>query len=274
MGMHLPLSRAVAPRLDFLAETGSTNAELVSSGSVDPTHFRAVATTTQTAGRGRLDRAWVAPPGRALAVSVLVTPDLSRIERLGWLPLLAGLAMTRAVASLVPPGVGVALKWPNDVLVGERKVSGLLAELIPGVGVVIGAGLNLTMTAEELPTPTSTSLTLAGVSDADLVDVSLSRYLAELRSLYDGFAAAGFDAEASGLRSAVTGECATLGRRVRVELPGAPDLIGTATGLDGSGRLVVAPAEGHRVEGPGAEGPGAERPRAVAAGDVTHLRYA
>lgn len=262
MGMHLPLSRAVAPLLDFRDEAGSTNAELVSSGSVDPTHFRVVATTSQTAGRGRLGRAWIALPGRTLAVSVLVTPDLSRIERLGWLPLLAGLAMTRAVTSLVPAGVGVALKWPNDVLVGERKVSGLLTELVPGIGVVIGAGLNLTMTAEELPTPTSTSLTLAGVSDADLVDVSLSRYLAELRSLYDGFAAAGFDAEASGLRSAVTRECATLGRRVRVELPGAPDLVGITTGLDGSGRLMVEPATGP------------EGPRAVAAGDVTHLRHA
>jgi BirA family biotin operon repressor/biotin-[acetyl-CoA-carboxylase] ligase len=263
--MHLPLSRAVAPHLDFVAEIGSTNAELVARASVgDVEDFAVLATTSQTAGKGRMGRVWVAPPGRTIAVSVLLKPQLLKpssapLERLGWLPLLAGLAMTRAVASLVD-APGVTLKWPNDVQVGGLKVSGLLAELVPpGDAVVIGAGLNLTMTADELPTPVSTSLTLAGVSAYDLVDRALGAYLGELRGLYDEFVATGLDPEA-GLRAAVARACSTIGRDVRVELPGGDDLFGTATGIDEQGRLVVKDQRD-------------ARPHAIAAGDVTHLRY-
>jgi len=244
--MRLPLSSAIAERLDVLDETGSTNAVLVerARAGTEP-EFSVVMTTSQTAGRGRLGRTWVAPPGKTIAVSVLLAPPTN--DRLGWLPLLAGLAMTRAVRSLVTE-YPVTLKWPNDVQVDGLKVSGLLAELVPGAGVVIGAGLNLTMDESELPTPVSTSLTLVGASADDLIDRALAGYLGELRGLYEGMLA-GAD-----IRAQVTAECDTIGRRVRVELPGGDDLYGTATGIDAEGRLVV-------------DG------RAIAAGDVTHLRY-
>ena len=242
----------MAEHLDVLDEAGSTNAVLVGRASAgSEVDFSVVVTTNQTAGRGRLGRTWVAPPETTIAVSVLLAPAGVEPARLGWVPLLAGLAMTRAVASLVDGPV--ALKWPNDVHVNGLKVSGLLAELVPGVGVVVGAGLNLTMTAEQLPTPTSTSLTLVGASAEDLVDRALSAYLVALRDLYIDFVAGGLDA--SDLRTAVKAACATLGRQVRVELPGTDDLIGLAEDIDESGRLVV---DGHPV----------------AAGDVTHLRYA
>ena len=252
--MRLPHSRAIAQRLDMLEHTGSTNSVLVERARAggEP-EFSVVATTNQTAGRGRLGRTWVAPPGKTIAVSVLLTP--AGTERLGWLPLLAGLAMSRAVRGLVAPeGHEVTLKWPNDVQVDGLKVSGLLAELVPGAGVVIGAGLNLTMDQQELPTPVSTSLTLVGASPDALVDRALAAYLGELRAVYDAWAA-GAD-----LRAPVSAECGTLGRRVRVELPGGGDLYGTATGIDDEGRLVV------RDDGTGGD-------RTIAAGDVTHLRY-
>jgi BirA family biotin operon repressor/biotin-[acetyl-CoA-carboxylase] ligase len=237
--MSLPLSTALATTLIVLDEAGSTNSVLVERAPADP-EFTVVVTTNQTAGRGRLGRTWVAPPGTTIAVSVLLKPT----EGMSWLPLLAGLAMTRAVRSLIGDHE-VTLKWPNDVHVDGLKVSGLLAELVPGVGVVMGAGLNLTMDASELPTPTSTSLTLVGASEVDLVDRALAAYLGELRELYYG----GGD-----IRALVSAECSTIGRRVRVELPGGDDLYGTATALDEEGRLIV-------------DG------RAIAAGDVTHLRY-
>ena len=265
--MHLPLSRAAAARLDVLPQTGSTNAELVARASTGQLADLAVLVTTdQTAGRGRLGRVWVAPPGRTLAVSVFLGTGTVVPDRLGWLPLLAGLAMTRAVAVLLPDH-DVTLKWPNDVHVDGLKISGILAELVPGVGVVVGAGLNLTMTQPELPTLTSTSLALNGwnresaIADDAMVDDALSAYLAELIPLYQSFAAAGFDAEGSGLRTEVTAACATLGRGVRVDLPAGEQLFGTAVGIDGSGRLVVA---GSSFDGE----------RSIAAGDVTHLRYA
>lgn len=244
--MELPLSTAAAARLDVLDEAGSTNAVLVerARAGAEP-EFSVVMTTNQTAGRGRLGRTWTAPPGRTIAVSVLLAPG--RATGLGWLPLIAGLAMTRAVRMLVP-GHEATLKWPNDVQVDGLKVSGLLAELVPGAGVVIGAGLNLTMEAGELPTPVSTSLTLMGADPEGIVDRALAAYLLELRGLYAAWTAG------SDIRALVTAECSTIGRDVRVELPGGDDLFGTATGLDEEGRLVV-------------DG------RPVAAGDVTHLRY-
>ena len=244
--MRLPLSSAIAKRLDLLEETSSTNTVLADRARAggEP-EFSVVATTNQTAGKGRLGRTWTAPPGKTIAVSVLLSPPDS--ASLPWLPLVAGLAMTRAVRSLVT-GHRVTLKWPNDVQVDGLKVSGLLAELVPGAGVVMGAGLNLTMDQDELPTPVSTSLTLVGASPVDLVDRALAAYLGELQAVYGALL------DGSDVRAQVEAECSTIGRSVRVELPGGDNLYGTATGLDESGRLIV-------------DG------RAVAAGDVTHLRY-
>ena len=241
--MLLPLSTAVADRLELLDEAGSTNAVLAERARAGSAReFDVVVTTSQTAGKGRLGRTWVAPPGKTIAVSVLLAPAA---DRLPWVPLVAGLAMARAVRSLVT-GHEVTLKWPNDVQVDGLKVSGLLAELVPAAGVVVGAGLNLTMDADELPTPVSTSLTLVGADPTDIVDRALAAYLGELRRAH----ALG----AEDARREVERECSTIGRRVRVELPGGDDLYGTASGIDEAGRLVVAG-------------------RAVAAGDVTHLRY-
>ncbi len=264
VGMHLPLSSAVAGHLEALATTGSTNTELVARASAtDLPDFSVLVTDDQTAGKGRLGRTWVAPRGTTLAISVLLKPTAAATgpgSSLGWLPLLAGLAMTRAVGSLVS-GHEVALKWPNDVQVDGLKVSGILAELLPqGGAVVVGAGLNLTMSHEQLPVPTATSLTLNGVAPDDIVDHALSAYLRHLRELYDAFSTSGLDATASGLREAVTRACGTIGRSVRVELPGGTDLYGSADSIDELGRLVV------RSSGDGSLQP-------VAAGDVTHLRY-
>lgn len=272
--MEWELSRAEARAFDFVDASPSTNTELVAraadAGAVPD--FSVLVTTNQTAGRGRLGRVWVAPPGKTLAISVLLRPMLPAGEPLelthfGWLPLLAGVAMATAVESVITePRVG--LKWPNDVQVDGLKVAGLLAELVPGGGgtdgnaVVIGAGLNLTMAAGELPTVSSTSLGLAGapVDSPGSADAVLAAYLRALRSLYTGFVRLGADADASGLRELVREKCTTLGQQVRVELPGGSDLFGTATDIDRSGRLVVRSSADGQIT-------------AVAAGDVTHLRY-
>jgi BirA family biotin operon repressor/biotin-[acetyl-CoA-carboxylase] ligase len=200
-----------------------------------------------------------------MAVSVLLRPVLPAgeplgLEHYGWLPLIAGLSMTRAVASVLP-GARVGLKWPNDVLVGGLKASGILTELLPGRNaVVVGAGVNLAMTAEQLPTTTSTSLSLAGATlvGDELADVVLVHYLGSLRELYGDFVRSGADAAA--LVDLLGDWCTTLGQQVRVELPGGDTIIGTATGIDGTGRLQVRRSSDGRS-------------LAVAAGDVTHLRY-
>jgi BirA family biotin operon repressor/biotin-[acetyl-CoA-carboxylase] ligase len=172
--------------------------------------------------------------------------------------------MTRAAREL---GVGrAALKWPNDVLVDGRKLSGVLTELTPH-GVVIGAGVNLTMSEEQLPVPTATSLTLEGVSldeagdaaDASLTDRALAAYL---RALLDLVAQWREAPTAGALRALVEPVLATLGAAVRVDQPGLPPLRGTAVGLDDDGRLLVRDADGS-----------SSADVAVSAGDVTHLRY-
>ena len=254
--MKLPLSRTAASTLRVLAETGSTNDDLVAIAGAEPAYSTIVA-ASQTAGRGRLGRPWVAPPGASLSISVLLRPDVP-LERFGWLPLIAGVAMAEAIEPLVTGAVG--LKWPNDVQVDGLKVSGLLAELVPSRdAVVMGSGVNLALTADQLPTPVSTSLLLAGATLAgdELADAVLSRYLDRLREHVEAFTST---ADAGATLALVTARCTTLGQRVRVELPGASSLHGIATGIDLGGRLLV------RLDSDGST-------VAVAAGDVTHLRY-
>lgn len=196
-------------------------------------------------------------------MSVLLRP---RADTALWgtLPLLAGAAVRRAVESVlagaVLPGHPVALKWPNDVLIGGSKVSGVLGELLPDArGLVIGAGINLTLAADELPVPTATSLELAGAPAASLgVDAVLSAYLRELVALFSAWESAGGSARESGLLDELGSTSATLDRAVRVELPGGLVRTGTARAIDDDGRLVVDTDDGSAL--------------VVAAGDVTHLR--
>ena len=273
--MHLPLSTAVSPTLIWTDSVGSTNVVLREragrESAVDLPDFTVLATDNQTAGRGRLDRTWVAPAGASLAVSVLLRPSVPSgrplpMEAFSWYPLLAGLAMTRACASILDAPSAAKLKWPNDVLIAHKKGSGILTELVvtpTGPVLIIGAGVNLTLTVDQLPTPTSTSLALAGVSGLDnhsgLLDAVLATYLTELRRLTSVFAAAEGDSESSGLRDQCAVVCATIGRSVRVELPSGEKPIGTALGMDAQGCL--------RVD------LGPDTPAlVVAAGDVTHLR--
>jgi len=284
--MDLPLSAPLSPRLVWMPEAGSTNDVLVQAATGAESgswpELAVVATDNQVAGKGRLGRTWTAPAGKCLAVSVLLRPRMPGgeavpMERWGVLPLLAGVAMAKTVAAALgsavpdaphassadaPPQASapVAVKWPNDVLIGEKKACGILGELVPG-GLVLGAGVNLSLDADELPTPTSTSLTLAGASSGAVVaDAVLAGYLGELIALYRRWLAAGGDAVASGLLAEADDWSATLGRTVRVELPGGAFRTGTARAIDETGRLVVDVL-------------GEAEPLVVSAGDVTHLRH-
>lgn len=267
--MILEASRREVPELVELETTTSTNAVLLQRAAVeDLADYTTVVTTDQTAGRGRLDRRWEAPAGTMLAVSTLIRPvdAVGRPvspERLGWLSIAAGVAMTETVTELLPAR-GVTLKWPNDVLVGDRKISGILAEAVAGASgisaVVVGAGLNLTLTEEQLPVPTATSLAIEGLDEPGLADRALADYLRRLRSHTAALLAAGANADHSGLRDRARQLCGTLGGAVRVELPSAEAVLGTAIDIDAVGRLVVGRSDG-RGE------------LVVAAGDVVHLRH-
>jgi BirA family biotin operon repressor/biotin-[acetyl-CoA-carboxylase] ligase len=235
--------------------------------SANTDDFSVLVAGYQTAGRGRAGRDWVAPSGSSLFVSVLLKPAGVAATNFSWLPLLAGLAMTKTVAKFLPDQE-VGLKWPNDVLVGEKKISGVLSELIGDQsGVVIGAGLNLLQQQTDLPIDNATSLAIEGATSINLDEV-LAGYLANLRELYLEWVQASGNAVASGLRNQVIQACSTLDRsgtnRVRAILPASAsaesEIVGAAVGIDDTGRLIVQPD-------------GQSDVIAVAAGDIVHLRH-
>jgi BirA family transcriptional regulator, biotin operon repressor / biotin---[acetyl-CoA-carboxylase] ligase len=244
-------------RIDVRAETGSTNADVAAAGRSGVPEGLVVVAEQQLAGRGRRDRQWVSPPRAGLTLSVLLRPGGDVPQRhWSWLPLLAGVALREAVERRAE--LDARLKWPNDLLVGDAKCAGILAEVV-GDAVVLGIGLNVTTRAEELP-PTSgpaTSLRLAGAEHTDR-DPLLRALLRGVAGWYGGWREVGGDAEMCGLLGAYRTACATLGRPVTVRLPAGDELVGTAITVDRDGQLVVRTAAG--------------RDRCVAAGDVLHVR--
>jgi len=250
-----PLAAAVTPRLHVVETVDSTNAKLVRDATDDPDghpHLSAVLTRDQRAGRGRLDRSWTAPPGTAIAVSVLLDVAAIADADRGWIPLLAGAAMQRAVAAQLTD-LDVSLKWPNDVLVSDMKICGILAEVLPGDPrrVVVGAGVNTEMASVDLPVPTATSFAALG-READ-EDRLLADYLEGLRDGIAELAVSGADA----VREEIEKACSTLGAAVTVSLPDGTSLEGIARRLDAEGRLVIESAGVEAV---------------VSAGDVVHVR--
>jgi BirA family transcriptional regulator, biotin operon repressor / biotin---[acetyl-CoA-carboxylase] ligase len=249
----------IVARLDVVERTGSTNADLLSAAREGAADRTVLVAELQDAGRGRLDRRWTSPPGAGLTLSVLLRPTAVPRRRLGWLPLLAGLSVVRAIRSLT--SVEAVLKWPNDVLLGpdRAKGAGLLAELADAgdePGVVLGIGLNVRTAPEELPAgATSLAAQGADVSRDELLVALLRGLLADEAS----WRAAGGDPEATGLRAAYRTACSTLGAPVRIELPGRQGTLeAVARDVDEDGRLVVRRPDGAT--------------RTVAAGDVVHLR--
>ena len=250
--MDFLLSAQVASRFEFVDQTGSTNTDLVASASNDPAsfpHLSVLVAGSQTAGRGRSGRAWVSPLGKSLAISVLVKPAGWRLEQFSWLPLVAGVAMRRAVQAALPDS-RVGLKWPNDVQVEGRKISGILSELLPGgAGVVIGAGINLTLERDELPIEAATSLLLEGANISS--DAFLASYLTELDRLFENF---------DEVQRIVRSECITIGLNVRAIFPDGSELVGLASGIDDTGRLLIAVL-------------GQLQLTAISAADIQHLRH-
>ncbi|MFJ2257712.1 biotin--[acetyl-CoA-carboxylase] ligase [Streptomyces sp. NPDC087844] len=248
--------------VQVVARTGSTNSDLVAlAADGRAAEGMVLIAEEQDAGRGRLDRRWTAPARSGLFFSVLLKPTGVPVERWGWLPLLAGVAMATGLSRSA--GVDTALKWPNDLLVtvegAERKVGGILAERAGADAVVVGIGINVTLRADELPVPGAGSLALAGAVTTDR-DTILRTVLRSLEQWFEKWRSVGGDPAASGLQDTYAAGCATLGREVRAELPGGTSITGEAVALDGDGRLVLATAEG--VQQP------------VGAGDIVHLRPA
>lgn len=244
--------------LRWLAEVDSTNrvARDLAAGAGPAGGGPAEAVVVadhQSAGRGRLGRSWEAPPGTALLVSVVLAPRRLRLERVHLLTAAVGLAAVDACAEVT--GVTPDLKWPNDLLVGDRKLAGILAELVTTDPLVVVAGIGLNLTAAP---PGAAALADAGAKgqaiDRDTVLLALVEHLD--RRLADAEADVdGWDRLAARYRQ----RCATIGREVRVEALDGAVRTGRAERIDRAGRIVVSFPPGGREE-------------AIDAGDVFHLR--
>ncbi len=234
-------------------ETGSTNADLLLAAERgDVTDRTVLRTDHQTAGRGRLDRRWDAPPGTNLLASV----HLARVgDRAGEAVQRIGVAIVSGITAMVGsarPGLDTArhgsdvprlgLKWPNDVLLDGRKLAGVLAQRsTTAPGVVVGFGVNV---AWSPPT---------GACVSELVSCSPAELLDSILAAFDRLPL-GRHEFAAEYRAGLL----TLGQLVRVQLPSDDVFEGTAVDLDADGRLVVQPDRG--------------RSRTFDVGDVVHVR--
>jgi BirA family biotin operon repressor/biotin-[acetyl-CoA-carboxylase] ligase len=236
----------VEPR--WLEETGSTNTDALRMAEAGAPEWTVVATGHQTTGRGRLGRAWSDVPGSSLLVSVLLRPKLEP-ESAPLLSLLAAVAMIEA--SGLP---GMRSKWPNDLVVGDRKLGGILAEAAIADGavrhVVVGTGLNLTRSGLPGDRASTSVADEGGEPDGERI---LSRYLSALKVECDR------PDFPDGVPERYATVCVTLGRRVRAAAGAGAEVEGVATGLDERGSLLVETDSG---------------PRAITFGEVTHLRTA
>jgi BirA family biotin operon repressor/biotin-[acetyl-CoA-carboxylase] ligase len=208
--------------------TGSTNATALEMAEAGAPEWTLVATGHQTAGRGRLGRTWTDRAGGALMFSFVLRPSLEP-ERGGLIPLLAGAAMAVAIRDVA--GVDVRCKWPNDLLVGDAKVGGILVEssVVDGhlAHVVVGIGVNL-----EAPGDVPAA---AGIGDADPV-VLLTSFL---RRFHEGYVRL-----PEGAAEAWSEVSATIGRSVDVTRRDGPPIRGRALAVDERGALVLETGSG------------------------------
>lgn len=236
--------------LRLVAQTASTNADAAAAARAGAASGLVVVAEHQTAGRGRLHRSWESPPRAGLTFSVLLRPAVPR-DRWAVLTLLAAGAAALAIRQQAE--VAAEVKWPNDLMVGDRKIAGLLAEVV-GDAVVIGMGINVSTRSAELPVG-ATSLAVETGRAIDRPPVLLA-VLRALAAAYDEWEATGGDAAT--VLPAYREVSATLGRDVRASLPGGAMLTGRAVEIDFTGRLVIQLAGGERCT--------------LAAADVVHLR--
>jgi len=237
-------TKSLGHRLYLHHELSSTNSEALSLAHAGAAHGTVVVAESQSSGRGRHARAWFSPPGSNVYCSIIargVGPGLSLSEWLSWVPLTSALAVAEAVQGVA--AIPLSLKWPNDLLLRERKVGGILCESALASAadsiVVIGIGLNVNIPRESFPDelhPIAASLLEASRRPIDRNRL-IAQLLLELEQSLDELRSYG----PARLRRVYTARCMTLGRRVRVLFGSEHELIGTAEAIAADGALQVRP---------------------------------
>ncbi|MCX6428749.1 MAG: biotin--[acetyl-CoA-carboxylase] ligase [Actinobacteria bacterium] len=220
-------------RVSVVELTGSTQNDLTSRvRSGNAIHGDVLTAEYQSAGRGRLDRSFEVPEKSGLLFSLFIQPKRMSHDW-GWLPLLAGQAVVEALEKQIP----AKLKWPNDVLVHGKKISGLLAEAIEGSGVVIGIGINVSQNLNELPVSTATSLALEGWADCDRNEL-LTSILTNFTQLL-----ARWDSGDSRILEEYRAKSATIGQAIHITEVNGTQRASFAHGIDLTGALIIDDGE-------------------------------
>jgi BirA family biotin operon repressor/biotin-[acetyl-CoA-carboxylase] ligase len=249
-------------RIELFDCLPSTNREAFQLAQAEVEHGTVVIADCQTAGRGRLSRTWFSPPGANLYCSIILRPGRppERLtEWLSWLPLIAALASAEAIEQV--SSIHVSVKWPNDLLISERKVGGILCE--SGTGIrsdpfqIIGIGINVNGDHEDWPIDLRDSATSIWQERKIVVDRNrlLAQVLLELEQCLDGLAIHG----TSRLALAYHQQCSTIGHRIQATLANGDVVVGLAEGISQDGSLRVQPQATH---------PGSGTP------EIVHLRVA
>lgn len=244
-----PRTMAEFPDFKILATTPSTNQTLRDTES-QLGDYSAVLTADQTQGRGRLQRNWVSRPGESLALSI-VCPAISARHK-SWLPLVVGASLTQALRNI---GLSEAeMKWPNDVLIRDEKVAGVLCESLPSDRIIAGLGLNVDFASHRGPTPHAVAVSRYIPVSHGLVDTIVHDTLTAVRAWCEE------EPEKGLVRAQVIVEpvLATIGKSVTVHEPGGHSWGGFARNLSDQGHLLVETGD--------------SRLHTVVASDIEHLR--
>jgi len=252
-------TQALGRRGHLVNDVSSTNTLAITLAESGEPHGTIILADTQTAGRGRLGRSWVSCPHKNIYCSaIFIDPRLC--QYITWIPLMTGLAISEALRQ--EPSITLSLKWPNDILVENKKLGGILCETTnrtknPGV-IVVGFGVNVNAQSEDFPAAlrtaaTSLSLETGKVSDRNSI---LTSILNHLEKWYDHLAANKIE----DMHLAYSSNCSTLGLDVRCVLTTTQEIHGRAIGIAKDGALQVMPYE-----------PGRKTVE-IRSADVTHVR--
>lgn len=210
--------------VELTASTQSDLVALVMAG--DARAGDVIAAEYQSGGRGRLKRTFDAPKSSALLFSLYIEPQRNR-EDWGWIPLIAGVSVAQILSEF-----NAQVKWPNDILIDNKKVSGLITEVI-GNGVVIGIGINVAMRPSELPVPKATSLFIESARS-----LNRNQLLPDLLKVFEtNFM--NWDSGRDEIKATYSQMSATIGRKVRVEYPDGQIESAIAVAISGRGELVL-----------------------------------
>jgi BirA family biotin operon repressor/biotin-[acetyl-CoA-carboxylase] ligase len=235
-------TQALGHRIELRDQISSTNREAAALAHAGVEHGTVVVADAQTEGRGRLSRQWFSPPGINLYCSIVIRKSIAAdrpAEWLSWLPLMTALAAAESIETVA--ATSVAVKWPNDLLIAERKVGGILCESGTAIGFgpfqIIGIGLNVNGVRNDFPEDLRETATTIRHEAGHLLDRNrlLAQFLYELEACVEEFEAHGSER----VSLAYQHRCSTIGKTVRATLTDGKEFIGLAEGIEQDGALRV-----------------------------------